>query len=121
MPKKETKTEESDVPVISWYVPSDDQPDKQVVLAEANKIIEVPKNKGSLPTTTCIKLAEAAESKICCICKKPFDGYGNNAEPVCSGTCCDKCNIERVIPMRFKMIKNIDISIIYNLCKIFKI
>jgi len=38
--KKETKTEESDVPVISWYVPSDDQPDKQSVFAEANKIIE---------------------------------------------------------------------------------
>ena len=48
-------------------------------------------------------VTEAAECKICCICKKPFDEYGNNAEPVCSGTCCDKCNMERVIPMRFKM------------------
>ena len=49
---------------------------------------------------------ESKEEKICCICKKPFDGYGNNAEPVCSGTCCDECNIERVIPMRFKMMKD---------------
>lgn len=52
------------------------------------------------------KLVEAAESKICCICKKPFDGYGNNAEPVCSGTCCDECNMKEVIPARMKMVDN---------------
>ena len=46
------------------------------------------------------KLVEAAESKICCICKKPFDGYGNNAEPVCSGRCCDECNMKEFIPAR---------------------
>lgn len=45
------------------------------------------------------------DEKICCICEEPYEGYGNNAEPVCSGRCCDKCNIERVIPMRFKMMK----------------
>ena len=50
------------------------------------------------------KLVEATESKICCICKKPFDGYGNNAEPVCSGSCCDECNINEVIPARMKML-----------------
>ena len=50
------------------------------------------------------KLIEAAESKICCICKKPFDGYGNNAEPVCSGSCCDECNMKEVIPARMKML-----------------
>ena len=49
------------------------------------------------------KLVEAAESKVCCICKKPFDGYGNNAEPVCSGSCCDECNMKEVIPARLKM------------------
>ena len=52
------------------------------------------------------KLVEAAESKICCICKKPFDGYGNNAEPVCSGSCCDECNMKEVIPARMKMLDN---------------
>ena len=31
----------------------------------ADKLLEVPKNKGSLPTTTCIKLAEAAEKGVC--------------------------------------------------------
>ena len=50
------------------------------------------------------KLVEAAESKICCICKKPFDGYGNNAEPVCSGSCCDECNMKEVIPARLSML-----------------
>ena len=30
----------------------------------ADKLLEVPKNKGSLPTTTCLKLAEAAENGI---------------------------------------------------------
>ena len=52
------------------------------------------------------KLVEAAESKICCICKKPFDGYGNNAEPVCSGSCCDECNMKEVIHARLKMLDN---------------
>lgn len=52
------------------------------------------------------KLVEAAESKICCICKKPFEGYGNNAEPVCSGSCCDECNMKEVIPARLKMLDN---------------
>ncbi len=37
---------------------------KQNFKEVANKIIEVPKNKGSLPTTTCIKLAEAAEKGV---------------------------------------------------------
>ena len=30
----------------------------------ANKLLEVPKKKGSLPTTTCLKLAEAAEKGV---------------------------------------------------------
>lgn len=51
------------------------------------------------------KLVEAAESKICCICKKPFEGYGNNAEPVCSGTCSDECNMKEVIPARIRDLK----------------
>ena len=29
----------------------------------------------------------------------PYEG-GNNAEPVNSGRCCDKCNMEVVIPAR---------------------
>ena len=41
----------------------------------------------------------------CCICGKelPKGDLGNNPEPVMpysSGTCCSKCNTERVIPAR---------------------
>lgn len=37
---------------------------------------------------------------ICSICGKEFDGFGNNAEPVNDGLCCDKCNNDIVIPRR---------------------
>lgn len=30
---------------------------------------------------------------VCCICGEQIVGYGNSAEPVKSGRCCDKCNI----------------------------
>lgn len=39
--------------------------------------------------------------KKCCICGKPFTGYGNNPAPVeTRGECCDVCNVEVVIPRR---------------------
>lgn len=37
---------------------------------------------------------------VCSICGKEFDGFGNNAEPVNDGLCCDKCNNDIVIPRR---------------------
>lgn len=40
----------------------------------------------------------------CVICKKPITGYGNNAEPVKSGRCCDICNQLVVIPTRLMLI-----------------
>ena len=37
----------------------------------------------------------------CCICKKKFEGWGNNPWPVKKrGRCCDKCNDTVVIPAR---------------------
>jgi hypothetical protein len=32
------------------------------------------------------------ETKTCVLCKEEFKGYGNNAEPLMKGRCCDKCN-----------------------------
>lgn len=32
--------------------------------------------------------------KICCVCDMFYFGYGNNAEPLKKGLCCDKCNLE---------------------------
>ena len=29
---------------------------------------------------------------ICIICGEHYEGYGNNAEPLAEGRCCDACN-----------------------------
>lgn len=42
----------------------------------------------------------------CCICGGPLGKYGNNAEPVANGKCCDDCNIDVVIPARLNASKN---------------
>lgn len=36
----------------------------------------------------------------CAICKEVEVGYGNNAQPVADGRCCDDCNDFVVIPVR---------------------
>lgn len=36
----------------------------------------------------------------CCFCKKDAGKYGNNAEPVKKGKCCNRCNDGIVIPIR---------------------
>jgi len=38
--------------------------------------------------------------EFCCLCTEFIRGYGNNAEPVRVGRCCDKCNATKVIPAR---------------------
>jgi DNA-directed RNA polymerase subunit RPC12/RpoP len=40
----------------------------------------------------------------CIICGKKFKGFGNNAEPLAKGICCNKCNA-LVINERLKLIK----------------
>ena len=30
--------------------------------------------------------------KVCSICFKDLNGYGNNSEPINKGECCDDCN-----------------------------
>ena len=42
---------------------------------------------------------------VCVICKKEYEGYGNNAEPIAKGMCCDNCNTTYVIPARLKQLK----------------
>ncbi len=36
----------------------------------------------------------------CCICGKEFNGYGNSAEPIKYGVCCDQCNLRFVLTSR---------------------
>ena len=40
--------------------------------------------------------------KICSICGKKYTEYGNTAEPINSGRCCDFCDHTKVIPARIK-------------------
>jgi hypothetical protein len=40
----------------------------------------------------------------CVICGKQFTGYGHNADPISAeGQCCDKCNMDEVIPARVQI------------------
>ena len=41
----------------------------------------------------------------CSICKDNIEGFGNNAEPINNGKCCDSCNFTQVIPARLKQFK----------------
>ena len=50
--------------------------------------------------------------KKCCICGTEFVGYGNNAEPIRKGICCDRCNALFVIPSRLIKAKNPSYEII---------
>ena len=43
------------------------------------------------------------KQKICCLCGKPFKGWGNNPDPLAfkeDERCCDFCNDKFVIPAR---------------------
>lgn len=41
----------------------------------------------------------------CVLCGAPLDGWGNNPYPLSDrGNCCDKCNVEKVIPARLSHI-----------------
>ena len=37
---------------------------------------------------------------FCSICEEKFEGYGNNAQPVNNGECCNTCNMMYVIKRR---------------------
>jgi len=43
--------------------------------------------------------------KICVLCKKKYTEWGNNADPLKKGMCCDKCNLTKVVPARLKSLK----------------
>ena len=43
------------------------------------------------------------ETRICCICGKPFTGFAYNPYPVRkSGVCCPSCNCIEVVPARLR-------------------
>lgn len=51
-------------------------------------------------------LAASNEKQVCCICGKEYEGYGNNPYPYKkSGSCCNQCNHDYVIPSRMMGIR----------------
>lgn len=53
----------------------------------------------------------------CSICNEKYEGFGNNAQPINDGMCCDACNQE-VIYQRFQMIvEGVDFDAISKLRK----
>ena len=51
---------------------------------------------------------------MCSICNEDFEGFGNNAEPINDGRCCDFCNMAVVIPTRLNDVTEIDSIIMRN-------
>ena len=49
---------------------------------------------------------EKTAVKKCVICGRIINGYGNNAEPIKKGRCCNRCNEMYVIPKRLELILN---------------
>jgi hypothetical protein len=41
----------------------------------------------------------------CSIYREPIRGYGNNAEPLRGGECCDRCNEMFIIPYRLMLLE----------------
>jgi hypothetical protein len=44
------------------------------------------------------------QDKVCSICGRPYQGYGNNPAPLPGERCCDICNWLVVIPARLKAV-----------------
>ena len=46
--------------------------------------------------------------KKCVLCDKEFAGYGNNAQPLAEGLCCDACNVDVINERYHERIRNIE-------------
>jgi len=46
----------------------------------------------------------------CILCNKEIGKYGNNAMPIKEGSCCDDCNLTKVIPARLARLSNADVK-----------
>jgi hypothetical protein len=45
---------------------------------------------------------DETKKHVCSICQVTYTGFGNNAEPVTRGRCCDSCNSSVVLPERIR-------------------
>ena len=51
--------------------------------------------------------ARTKKDGVCCICGKEYHNYGNNAQPLANGRCCDECN-KKVIGARLMQLQLIN-------------
>lgn len=58
----------------------------------------------SMPEEVSKDASKVTKKGICCLCKKKYNNYGHNAEPLASGRCCSDCNID-VIAERLRIFK----------------
>ena len=42
----------------------------------------------------------------CCFCGEGYGEFGNNAQPLNEGRCCDECNIDLVLTIRLKQLRS---------------
>lgn len=54
--------------------------------------------------TIIARAGKMTENNECCMCGENYGEFGNNAEPVASGRCCDTCNF-LVIEERIRRMK----------------
>lgn len=66
--------------------------------------------------------ADRTTPHICSICGEEYFGFGNNAEPVNDGRCCDICDGSVVIPRRITEVKRATRvnTPQYSVCQFFK-
>ena len=50
--------------------------------------------------------------KKCVLCDKEFVGYGNNAQPLAEGLCCDACYVDVINERRHEHIRNLETILI---------
>lgn len=58
----------------------------------------------------------AEKKRTCSICGREFEGPGNNAYPVNDGTCCDRCNVDVVLPARINRLTDFDADGLKDRC-----
>jgi hypothetical protein len=58
-----------------------------------SSIAFIPTLKQKIPNNTCV------------LCEKQFLGWGNNAEPLSDGICCNQCFNEVIFPQRNLQLK----------------
>jgi hypothetical protein len=66
------------------------------------------------------KTRKRKRPQICSICHEEYEGFGNNAEPINDGRCCDACNslviverckrLEAGLPMRTVRLTGVELK-----------